>query len=310
MDFDTGSADLWVFSNLLPASIQKTHTQNKGKIYIPGKTSSSTTPMTWAITYADGGSASGTVVNDTVKIGGITVTKQAVEMAKTVSSSFEGFSGDGLLGLSFGTINQISPKPQATWFENAMSQLKQKIFTANLNFNAVGAYTWGYINSTYARSVKWAPLRSGTGWWQVNASPSIKVNGVQYRDSTSNSLGAVIDTGSTLLILSEAMVKNYYAKVPGATFQSSMGAWVYPCKSTSDSSMPSISVPVGNNWITVPGKYMTYAFANSAGTVCFGGLQSMGAMSGLPWIYGDVFFRGAYTVFDYGNRRLGVAQKS
>ncbi|EPS36485.1 hypothetical protein H072_10016 [Dactylellina haptotyla CBS 200.50] len=310
MDFDTGSSDFWVFSNKLPQSVQATHKKNGGKIYTPGTTAKTANGLTWSITYADGSTAKGTVVTDSVKIGSIIVAKQAVEIASTVGDSFVDFEGDGLLGLGFSTINQVSPTKQSTWIENALPQLRAKLFTADLKKNANGSYTWGYISSRYSKSVKYANIRSGSGWWQIDAANGIKVNNKAYADSTRNSLGAVPDTGSTLLMLSDAMVKKYYSQVSGATYRSDMGAWVYPCTSDQSSSMPSISVPVGNNWVTIPGKYMTYAYANSAGNICFGGLQSLGSSSGLPWIYGDIFFKGAYSVFDYGNKRFGVAQKS
>ncbi|KAF3916557.1 Penicillopepsin [Dactylellina cionopaga] len=284
MGFDTGSSDLWVFSNQLPAAVRASHKAAGGTIYTPSSTAKTASGLTWSITYADDSSASGTVVTDSVKIGGITVSNQAVEMATSVSKAYEDFGADGLLGLAFGSINQ---------------DLKKK---------ATGSYTWGYISSIYSRSVKYTKLRP-SGWWYVDASGGIKINGKSYTSGMGNTLGAVPDTGSTLIILSDAVVKTYYSQVPGAQYRSNMGGWVYPCTSDSSSSMPSLTVPVGTTSITIPGKYMTYAYADSAGTSCFGGLQSLGSRD-LPWIYGDVFFKGAYTVFDYGNKRFGVAQKS
>ncbi|KAF3940817.1 Aspergillopepsin-F [Dactylella cylindrospora] len=309
MDFDTGSSDLWVFSNKLSTSIQNTHKSLGGTIYTPGSTAQTASGLTWSITYADDSSASGTVVKDNVKIAGITVSQQAVELASSMSSSFVNFEGDGLLGLAFSSLNQVSPTKQKTWMENVMSQLKSKVFTADLNKQASGSYTWGYISSKYSGKIKYAKIRS-TGWWHVDATGGIKVNGKSYTDGTTNSNGAVPDTGSTLLLLPNSLAKLYYAQVSGATYRSDMGAWVYPCTSDSSSSMPSISVPIGSYWATIAGKYMTYAYANSAGTLCFGGLQSLGDQSSYPYIYGDIFFKGSYSVFDYANKRFGFAQKS
>ncbi|KAK6362648.1 Type I transmembrane sorting receptor [Orbilia blumenaviensis] len=300
MDFDTGSSDLWVFSNQLSSALQTKHKQLGGNIYTPSTSAKVSSGLTWAITYADSSGASGTVVTDSVKIGGITVTNQAVEVANKISDGFEDFEGDGLLGLAFSSLNQVSPTQQKTWIENALPQLKAKIFTADLKKSAVGSYTWGFISQKYAKKIKYAKILN-SGWWHVAASMGIKVNGKVYTNGASNSKGAVPGNST---------VKLYYAQVSGAQYRSDMGAWVYPCTSDSSSSMPTISLPVGNNWVDVPGKYMTYAYANSAGTMCFGGLQSLGDSSTLPWIYGDVFFKGAYSVFDYGNKRFGVAQKS
>jgi hypothetical protein len=63
LDIDTGSSDLWVFSDELPSSERTGHA-----IY---KTSSSKvlSGQTWSITYGDGSGAKGNVYADTVVVG-------------------------------------------------------------------------------------------------------------------------------------------------------------------------------------------------------------------------------------------------
>lgn len=84
LDFDTGSADLWVFSSELSSSESAGHT-----VYDPSQsgTAQKLQGYTWNITYGDGSSSSGNVYTDTVTVGGVSVTGQAVELAEGVSSN-------------------------------------------------------------------------------------------------------------------------------------------------------------------------------------------------------------------------------
>lgn len=114
LDFDTGSSDLWVFSTLAASSEVDGQTE-----YNPADSSTAEllSGYTWSISYGDGSSSSGVVYTDTVSVGGVTVTSQAVEAAETVSSEFTSDSAiDGLLGLGFNTLNTVSPKSQATFW--------------------------------------------------------------------------------------------------------------------------------------------------------------------------------------------------
>ena len=139
LDFDTGSADLWVFSTDSPASQSAGHAK-----YNPSISGKRIAGSTWSITYGDQSGASGIVYTDKVVIGGVTATRQAVEAATSVSASFtSNRDSDGLVGLAFSSINQVQPRQQLTFFDTVKPTLAKGLFTVDLKAGEAGSYTFG-----------------------------------------------------------------------------------------------------------------------------------------------------------------------
>jgi hypothetical protein len=99
VDFDTGSSDLWVFSDKMPLYQQHFPGAPSHAVFHPDKSSTwkDMKGSTWRISYGDGSSATGVVGTDILNLGGITVQNQAVEIASSCAASFIQTSGDGLL---------------------------------------------------------------------------------------------------------------------------------------------------------------------------------------------------------------------
>ncbi|KAF3916549.1 Penicillopepsin [Dactylellina cionopaga] len=299
MNVDTGSSDFWVFSTNQPTSQVAGHA-----VYNPSKsfTSSKMNGYSWSIGYADGSTASGGTVADLVTIGATTVLRQVVEIASTVSSGFTSGGNDGLIGLAFGKLNTVKPNQARTFFENAMYSLSNKLFTAYLRHAAVGAYDFGYIDpKKYNGTIQYAPLANTGGFWEV-ASNYYKVGNTNYTQPASST--AVIDTGTTLLLVSNAAAKAYYDSIPNAQSNNKVGGYILPCATTS---LPAFSFNVGSFVASVSGSNIIYG--SSLGTLsgvpyCFGSIQPI---SGNMFIYGGTFFKQNFAVFDYGNSRFGFA---
>lgn len=123
LDFDTGSSDLWVFSDQLSSKVLAEAKDSGHKIFKASKSSTwkLRNGQSWQIQYGDGSTASGDVGTDTLTIGGLTIHNQAVERAKHLSSQFAKGPGDGLCGLAWGKINTVKPTPVQTPVENMIS---------------------------------------------------------------------------------------------------------------------------------------------------------------------------------------------
>jgi len=293
LDFDTGSADLWVFSSELPSSKSAGHA-----VYKPDS-SKKMSGASWKISYGDGSSASGDVYKDTVTVGGVAVQNQAVEAAKTISSQFASDKkNDGLLGLAFSSINTVSPQKQTTWFDTAVKagDLKQSVFAAKLEHQKPGSYDFGFIDQTaFDGSLAYTSIDSSRGFWEL------KTDGYAVGSQTSQTpIQGIADTGTTLMMLPRDVVSAYYKQVKSAQYNAQQGLYLFDCSD----SLPDFSIIVGGEKRTTPGEYVNYAPASS--TLCVGGIQRNDGLGGLS-IFGDVFLKSQYVVFDSANSKIGFA---
>lgn len=305
LDFDTGSSDLWVWSSELKASQP---TASGHAVYDPKKSSTATKIEggTWNISYGDGSSASGIIYQDDIKIGDLRCSEQGVEVAQKLSSSFLNSQGsDGLLGLAWSHINTATPQ-QKTPMQNMIEKsiTTEGIFTACLKHDqdGKGFYSFGTICAKDAgvkeNDIAYVPVDNKRGFWAFESNQA-KI-GDDKVDLPGNM--AIADTGTTLALLSEEVVRALYQKIQGATLDRSAGGWVYPV----DAEVPDVQLAVGENLYVISGKSLGYGVPEKG--MIFGGIQSRGDN---PFdILGDTFLKSVYAVFDQKNVRIGFAQRS
>ncbi|KAL4868083.1 aspartic protease pep1 [Aspergillus spectabilis] len=289
LDFDTGSADLWVFSEELPSAQQSGHS-----VYHPSDNATKLSGYSWRISYGDGSSASGDVYRDTVTVGGVTAHGQAVEAAQRISQQFlQDQNNDGLLGLAFSSINTVEPRAQSTFFDTVRSQLDSPLFAVTLKHQAPGSYDFGYIDSAkYTGSLTYTNIDSSQGFWMFSAT----AGSTRFR--------AIADTGTTLIMIDSDIAEAYYSQVRGAQDNYFYGGWVFPCSA----SLPSFTITINGYDAVVPGEHINYAPVTDGSSTCFGGIQGNQGLSFS--ILGDVFLKSQYVVFDSHGPRLGIAPQA
>lgn len=289
----------WVFSTALSTSEIGEHSA-----YDPSKSSTykKLDGHTFSLSYGDGSGAAGTVGTDTVDIGGATVTSQAIELATAVSSAFvKDADSDGLVGLAFSTLNSVSPSPQKTFFENIMSDLAQPVFTAALDLDGSGTYEFGTIDaSKFTGNLMFTSVNASSGFWQFD-SASYSIGGKKYQRS--NASPAIVDTGTSLMLVDPEVVRAYYGQVSSAVYDDTTGGYIYDCSDD----LPEFAAAIGDNYMAnIPGSGITFAEINS--TTCFGGIQSNSGSS--LQIFGDVLLKHHFVVFHGEGELVGMAAKA
>lgn len=165
-----------------------------------------------------------------------------------------------------------------------------------------GSYEFGAIDTSNVEggTLTTIPIDQSTGFWEFSSN-TFSINGKTQTNSVGNP--AIADTGTSLMIVDDNVAEAYYAAVEGSQNDSSAGGYTFPC----NAALPDFYVAMGDSHMAkIPGSAITYGRTSS--DTCFGGIQ--GNSGSNLQIYGDIFFRAQYVVFDGGNMALQVGDKA
>jgi len=220
-----------------------------------------------------------------------------------MSEQFIQGTGDGLLGLAWGSINTVTPTPVHTPIENMITEVEipkgAELFTANLGSwrdvnepdGGKSFYTFGYIDQdTVAASgqkIAYTPVDNSQGFWMFD-STSATVNGISIAQDGNT---AIADTGTTLALVSDATCKAIYDAIPGSTYDQTQQGYTFPSNTTADQ-LPVVTFAVGDSQFAVQKEDL--GFADAGNGMVYGGIQSRGTMT--FDILGDTFLKGIYAV--------------
>lgn len=164
-----------------------------------------------------------------------------------------------------------------------------------------GQYTFGHIPQPI-QPLTYTPVDSSAGYWTWTSTGY--AIGPSSSSFTSRPMTGTVDTGTTIIMLPNDVVADYYAAVPGAAYSSADQAYVFAC----DAVLPDFTFGVEQATVTVPGRYLNASVAVGGKSRCAGGIQGGGV--GNLVIFGAPALEAAVVVFDAGNLRLGWANKT
>jgi len=294
--FDTGSSDTFVPGKDCDATCEG---HNR---YDPDASSTSQSGFApFKLAYGDGSSVNGVVYEETVTIGPVQATGQAVGAAKHLSSGFEkdSYAADGLVGLGFPEIATFDMDDLVTTLAN-QGQIDPIVGVQLGSGDQGGKLVFGGLDSqAYTGSVTYVPVTK-RGFWQVDIE-TISVDGTVIRNGP---IDSIIDTGTSLITGPPDAVKQFYASIPGAQDASATvgkGFYTFPC-----SSPPTVSLTFGGVAFDILSEAFNLGTASAGSSDCVGGVSASGDVD--FWIVGDVFLRGVYTAFDKTNAQVGFAK--
>lgn len=294
--FDTGSSNLWIPSaKCTNCGNHPTYNHNDSSTYHANGTS-------FKILYGSG-PVSGFISNDNVDVGGLTVKHvdfAEITNVKGLGAAYSLGKFDGILGMAW---NKISVDDIPTIFSDFVQQglVDQPVFAFYLSSDSSkkGELTLGGIDtSKYTGDIFYQDLSSET-YWEIPLG-DFKVNG----NSMTSVHKAILDTGTSLLAGPTDEVKKIAKKVGAKPF------WLNPKEFTVNCSdipnMPDIELEIGGRTFSLSAQQYVL---NVEDVECLLGMTGIDvpAPAGPLWILGDVFIRQYYTIFDWGQKRVGLA---
>ncbi|KAF7341606.1 Acid protease [Mycena sanguinolenta] len=310
IDFDTGSADLWV-----PSSTCKSYACGFKSTY---KASNSVTSVkkseTFLIKYEDGTEVSGPTYTDAVTIAGIQVTKQWFSAVTTMSDNYATDPADGVLGLAFPAVSELNQSP---WFTTAYTEkkLKKNQFGFFLGTSGSELYLGGTHAAKYIGGLEFHSIDPKYGYWLVPGA-SAKVGST----TAVSGFETIIDSGTTLMYGPPAEVAKLYAKIPGGgpflpeygtlngvlrlggDLDIAPGLYQYTCNPE-----PKISFNWGGKDWVVSSAYFNLGLTAKGSTKCVGALIGETIIGNNIWLLGDAFMQNVYTAFDFDKEAVGFA---
>ncbi|KAI7872643.1 aspartic peptidase domain-containing protein [Spinellus fusiger] len=298
VNFDTGSSDLWVpYSECTSCGTHNLFNANSSSTFNSLNTSSE-----WTIGYGDGSRVFGVTGRDVISIDNFHAVNQTIGLVITESVSFEkNTDADGIFGLAFPSISnskQVTSVTQSMQRQGVINQAIVSFWIARTEDPEIGEITFGGSNpARYEGELKYVPVTT-QGYWQVSLS-NVLVNG---QPLMSTPVAAIVDTGTTEIIIPVDLCNGIHKGIRGAIFDNLYG-WLIPCDKKDDSTNIQFNMG-GHDFGFSVSNILREKNPDSNSTLCYSGIS--GANMNVA-ILGDIFLKNYYSVFDYDNARVGFA---
>ncbi|KAB0357410.1 hypothetical protein FD754_001566, partial [Muntiacus muntjak] len=238
---------------------------------------------------------------DIVRIGNVVVKNQTFALSQRQTSKIlPCVPFEGILGLGYPALATIGITP---FFDNLMQQgiISEPVFAFYLNTkkkNGSVVMLGGVDHSYYKGKLNWIPV-SESRYWQITMD-RISMNGKLI--GCSNRCQAILDTGNPSVCGPTRLITKIQRLI-GA--RPSKGCRDLISRRVNTTIPPVVFTINGVDYPMRPENYMLRASCGLCVSTFVGGTEKMDKSE--TWILGDVFLRLYVSVFDRGNRRIGLA---
>jgi len=259
----------------------------------PFSTLSTAQAVSGFYSYDNLGWASSTIVKDEFA--------EVTDISGLGTAAWEAGKFDGILGMAYPTIavDKITPPFQLLLAQGSITT-PVFAFYLSTDTSATGELMLGgYDPKHYSGVIQWAPVTQQTYW-------ETKLDYLKLGTTSETTVTKVIlDTGTSTLAGPVADVKAI-ADAIGATTVIPGEEYAIAC--AKKYSLPDLHIGIGGVDYVIHGP--DYLIEEAGDPLCVLGIIGIDipAPTGPLWIMGDVFIRQYYTIFDYGNNRLGFAK--
>ncbi|KAG0322562.1 hypothetical protein BGZ97_005806 [Linnemannia gamsii] len=300
---DTGSPVTWVVEN---TCISRMCSQVSHRFNCAASSTCQQSGTPFNISYVDGSEVAGSYISENYTLGSL-LFKGTVGLVSEDSSSM-GPSVDGIMGLWYFPGRSNVPILNVLKNSSALTQPQVGIWLrdAPTEKNAPGGeITFGGADpNRYSGDISYVNCGGDTPW-------TIPVGGMTVNGQTIDTSGAMatLDTGTSLMLVSQTTSDAINSAIPGAVKDPKVG-WFLPC-----SGNYSITIIFGSRQVKIPYTSLAVqdqtARTDNGTIVCLSAaMYPTGGIATISnWLLGDAFLKNVYTIFDFGTPlgRIGLA---
>lgn len=247
----------------------------------------------------------GDIVTDNIAVAGLKLPGHTFGVANQETDDFVTADFDGIMGLAQSTLSeQQTPTPVQSLADAGLIQ--QAIVSFKLSRLADqkndGEVTFGALDNSKFTQNTLVTLKNANaqGFWEA-AMDAVSVNGA---DVGLNGRSAILDTGTTLLIVPATDAQTIHKAIPGAQ-QNNDGSFTVPCTTNA-----SLALTFGNRAFAIDPRDIAFlpVDPNQPDGACLSGISAGNVDGANVWLAGDVFLKNVYFSTNVEKNAIQLAQ--